>query len=188
VLAAATTGGNVRLWDIDDPAHPKRIANLTGLTGYALSASFSHDGELLAAGGSGREIRIWDVRDPQHITPVGSPLLGPANDIGMVAFDPAGPVLAAGTYGGVVWQWDLSDPAHPKLLAKLRAANGVLYALAWSPDGTTLSAGGSAQKVWTWTTAPDAAAEQICAAAGQGITTSEWSLYVQDRTYDPPCG
>jgi WD40 repeat protein len=188
VLAAATTGGNVRLWDIDDPAHPKRIANLTGLTGYALSASFSHDGELLAAGGSGREIRIWDVRDPQHITPVGSPLLGPANDIGMVAFDPAGPVLAAGTYGGVVWQWDLSDPAHPKLLAKLRAANGVLYALAWSPDGTTLSAGGSAQKVWTWTTAPEAAAEQICAAAGEGITTSEWSLYVQDRAYDPPCG
>jgi WD40 repeat protein len=187
VLAAATTGGNVRLWNIDDPAHPKQIADLTGLPGYALSASFSHDGTLLAAGGSGREIRVWDVHDPRDITPVGAPLIGPANDIGMVAFDPAAPVLAAATYGGVVWQWDMTDAAHPTLVAKLRAADGVLYALAWSPDGSTLSTGGSAQRVWTWTMAADAAAQQVCAAAGQGITPDEWALYVRDRAYDPPC-
>lgn len=188
VLAAATTDGNVRLWDIAEPTHPKQIADLTGLTGYALSASFSRDGTLLAAGGSGREIRLWDVHDPLHITPVGSPITGPANDIGMVAFDPAGPRLAAATYGGVVWQWDVRDPAHPALLSKLRAAGGVLYALAWSPDGATLSAGGSAQKVWTWTADAEAAEAEVCAAAGTGITQAEWALYVQERAYAPPCG
>lgn len=188
LLAAATTDGNVMVWDIADPTHPKRIANLTGLTGYALSASFSHDGTLLAAGGSGREVRLWDVHDPEHITPLGSPLTGPANDIGMVAFDPSGARLAVATYGGVVWVWDTSDPARPELLAKLRAADGVLYALAWSPDGTRISAGGSAQKVWTWTTDAQTAAGELCAASGTGITEKEWKLYVQDRGYDPPCG
>ncbi len=187
LLAAATTGGNVMVWDISTPTHPTWIANLFGLTGYVLSVSFSRDGALLAAGGSAREVRLWDVRDPRRIAPVGPPLIGPANDIGMVAFDPAGDRLAAATYGGVVWLWDVVDPAHPVLQAKLRAADGVLYALAWSPDGAEISSGGSAQQVWTWTSDAQAAEAEVCAAAGTVITRSEWALYVQERDYDPPC-
>jgi WD40 repeat protein len=187
LLAAATTGGNVMVWDVSTPTHPVRVANLVGLTGYALSAAFSHDGTLLAAGGSGREVRLWDVRDPRRIAPVGRPLVGPTNDIGMVAFDPAGERLAAATYGGVVWLWDVNDPAQPALQAKLRAADGVLYALAWSPDGTMISTGGSAQQVWTWSSDARAAEVEICAAAGTVMTKAEWALYVRERAYTAPC-
>lgn len=187
LLAAATTGGDVQVWDVADPARPKKLADLTGMGGYAWSADFSRDGTLLAAGGSAREIRLWDVRDPARIVPIGEPLTGPVNDIGEVRFDPAGTELAAATYSGVVWIWDLADPARPVLRVKAHAAEGVLYGLAWSPDGATFSAGGSAEKVWTWTADTQAAAREVCAAAGAGITDGEWALYVHDRAYAPPC-
>ncbi|MEO7126344.1 MAG: helix-turn-helix domain-containing protein [Nakamurella sp.] len=187
VMALGTTNGNVLMWDVSDPAHPRQIADLKGLDGYALAISFSPDGTILAEGGTGRVIRLWNVSDPAHATPIGSPLEGFANDIGAVAFSPDGHRLMAATSSGVVWMWDVRNPASPQLLAKARAADGVLNAAVWSPDGSTFAAGGSAQKVWIWTADAKQASADICAVAGAGITAAEWKLYVQERAYDPPC-
>jgi WD40 repeat protein/transcriptional regulator with XRE-family HTH domain len=187
LLAAGTTAGTVQVWNVADPARPRRVAELNGLTGYVWSADFSRDGSILAAAGSAREIRLWDVRDPAAIVPIGTPITGPVNDIGTVRFSPAGTELAAATYSGVVWVWDLANPARPELRVKARAADGVLYGLAWSPDGSTFSAGGSAQRIWSWTADAEAAAREVCAAAGAGISEREWRLYVHDLPYNPPC-
>lgn len=187
LLAAATTGGNAILWDVADPTQPRRVGDLTGMAGYAWAAAFSPDGSMLAVGGSAREVWLWDVTDHENFAPIGVPLTGPRNDVGVLKFHPTRSTLAAATYNGVLWLWDTNDPENPELVAQARAGDGVLYSMAWAPDGSSIVAGGSARKVWSWIADPDQAAADICAAAGVGITNDEWDLYVTGIDYQPPC-
>lgn len=188
LLAASTTAGTVRLWDIADSAHPHFVTDLTGLQGNVYVVTFSPDGHTVAASGAGQEIRLWDVSDPQHPTPIGPPLTKSVGDVSGMRFTPDGKRLIAGGNDGVVWIWDVSDLANPVLRAKLHAVLGSVNSLAISPNGQMLAAGGGAQHVWVWSLDPETAARQICAVQGTGITRAEWDLYVQDRTYAPPCG
>jgi WD40 repeat protein len=187
LLAAATTAGQVRLWDVANPATPRHVTDLEGLTGYALAVGFTPDGHVVAAGGAGRQIRLWNLADPAKPTPLGAPLAGPTNDIFALAFSGVGSTLAAVARDGVVWLWDVHDVSHPQRTAQLHSGDGVLYSVALAPDNSSVAASGSLGQIWLWTTNPAAAARDICAAQGEGITREEWALYVHDRAYAPPC-
>src|SRR5262249_36548152 len=72
----ATMGiDNDALWEVSDPAQPRRIANLpTGPCGSFDSAAFTRDGRILAAqcdvddnGGAGR-LEVINVSNPAHPT------------------------------------------------------------------------------------------------------------------------
>ena len=61
-LAAASTDGTIRLWDVADPARPARDGTplvTPGAGTYPNSVAFSPDGRTLAAGTSAGQVWLW---------------------------------------------------------------------------------------------------------------------------------
>jgi WD40 repeat protein len=151
VLAAGYTDGTVGLWNITDPAHPRRVGPFlrASATGYPESLAFSADGRYLASGGDDDTVRLWDLADP------GAPralarLTQPHSYVFSVAFSPDGRTLAAGSADHTVRLWDLAAPARPRALRALTGAANTVYAVAFSPDGRTLAAGSADRTVRLW--------------------------------------
>jgi WD40 repeat protein len=196
-LAAASADGQTKLWDIADPAHPVQLGRpLAGPQTYAISVAFSPDGQTLAVGLANHTVRLWNVADVAQPRPAGGPLTGPGGYVYSVAFSPDGRTLAAGVTDGTVWLWRLAAPARPRLLAELTGPRllaeltgpaGQVYSVAFSPGGGTLAAASADGTVRLWDTAAAAAAQAVCATAGQPLTRAEWAAYLPSRAYQPPC-
>ncbi|MGH3822282.1 MAG: TIR domain-containing protein, partial [Pseudonocardiaceae bacterium] len=131
-VAAGGSDGRVALWDLADPARPRR--SLAGQVGSVSSVAFSGDGRTLAAGGSDGRVALWDLADPARSR---HSLVGEAGSIFSVAFSGDGRTLAAGGSDGRVALWDLADSARPRrsLAGHTRSVNSV----AFSPDGRTVA-------------------------------------------------
>ena len=65
-LAAGSTDGTVRLWDM---ATHRQITTLTGPTGAVNSVAFSPDGKTLATGSADHTVRLWDVAYLVNVVP-----------------------------------------------------------------------------------------------------------------------
>ena len=163
ILAAASVGnygyGTVVLWEVSDPARPRRISQpLTigtvgdpySTLGYVYSLTFSPDGKTLAAaaGFTGGDngvgtVTLWNVSDlarPRQL--ISQPLTAGGSDtVDTVAFSPDGQTLAVGASspGNTVTLWSLSDPARPRRISPplpiASGEGGGVYSLAFSPDG-----------------------------------------------------
>jgi WD40 repeat protein len=105
-----------------------------------------------------------------------------------VAFSPDGKALATGVTDGTVWLWNVRRPGRPGLLATLTGPASQVYSVAFGPGGRTLAAGSADGTVRLWDTGVRAAAQAVCATAGQPLTRTEWSAYLPGRRYAPPCG
>jgi WD40 repeat protein len=130
------SGNSVTLWDIDDPTHPRRIADLPEHFDTITDVIFSPDGQRLYSTGisvqGGAEIRVYDVNSP------GQPheVLGlfRAGQWNSVTASPAGDlVVFAGPSGLQVWRSDGSV-----LLHTIEPRNDTVYASGIAPDGRTL--------------------------------------------------
>jgi WD40 repeat protein len=132
-------------------------------------------------------VRLWDLTDPYHPVALGSPLTGATNYVYSVAFSPDGRTLIAGSIDNRVLMWDVSNLRTPTLLESLAAAGDSIFVVAVSPDGRTLAAGTAEKAVRLWTIDPGRAAVEVCEMAGDPITQQEWTQYVPNRPYQPPC-
>jgi WD40 repeat protein/transcriptional regulator with XRE-family HTH domain len=186
IMAAGSTSGAIRLWDIADPARPASLATMTGPAGTVYSVAFSPDGRLLAAGSADHDVYLWNVASPRHPVRDGPALAGPASYVYAIAFSPDGRMLAAGSTDDTVWLWTMAGT--PALYATLTGPASYVYTVAFSPDGRTLAAGSADGTVRLWDTSPEAAAAGVCAAAGDPITSQEWTSYVPGVRYVTPCG
>ena len=59
--------------------------------------------------------------------------------------------------------------------------------MTFSPDSHTLATGSDDHTARLWDTDPDHIATQVCASAYPRITPAEWSQYLPDLAYQPPC-
>jgi WD40 repeat protein/transcriptional regulator with XRE-family HTH domain len=151
LVATADDDSTVRLWNVSDPAHPRKVATLRGFGSYVFSVAFNRAGTMLAASSADKTVRLWNIADPVHPRQLGPALTGPANTVYSVAFDPAEPVLAAGSADRTVWLWNIADPAHPRRLGRpLTGPASYVYSIAFSPSGTMLAAGSTDDTVWLW--------------------------------------
>ena len=108
-LASGNSFGEVRLWDVADPADPRPLGQpLTGGTAYVDSVAFSPNGHTLASGDADGTVRLWDVADPAHPRPLGQPLTGGTATVNSVAFSSDGHTLASGSDDGTVRLWNLN--------------------------------------------------------------------------------
>lgn len=188
LLAGASVDNTVRIWDVRNPEQPVALSGpLISSQHYAMSLAFHPNRPILAVGSGDKNVYLWDITDPRRPVRLGPPLVGAENYVYALAFSPDGSTLAAANTDETLWLWDLTDPQHPSVLATLTAAHGPLYTVAFSPDGTVLAAGGGGNAVWLWSTALDQIARQICRTAGDRLTRPEWSKYVPDLAYRPPC-
>ncbi len=184
---AVDISGHTTLWDISDRQTPVLQADLTGVGDSAFSVTFSPDGNYIAVGGIDKTVLLWNIEKPTAPVRVGAMLTGPRAEVYWLSYRADGKQLAAASTDGKVWIWDTTDPAAAVVTEVLTTPTGGVYSAVFSPDGTELAAAGSAAEVRVWATHPDVVAAAICADQGQGITESEWRLYLPDQPYQPPC-
>ncbi|WJE01079.1 caspase, EACC1-associated type [Streptomyces antimycoticus] len=159
---AATRGARIGLWDLADPAEPRRLAELDNPvenaydgvggttvigTGDVISdVAFSSDGALLATLNHDRRVTLWDVSDPARPRIAGSLSSDNQGAVGpSLAFAPDAPLLAVNDLEQVR-VWDVSDPARPAV-TRSRTLGG-LREVAFSPDGRRLLLAGVRVHLW----------------------------------------
>ncbi|MEU7907063.1 WD40 repeat domain-containing protein [Actinoplanes sp. NPDC049118] len=155
LLASGGDDRTVILWQVADPAGPRRVAVLNGHRRAVRAVAFSPDGRLLASGGGDRAVLLWDVADPAHPARVSTL----AHDrpgwlirdgrleagVNAVGFSPDGRLLVCGS-DRTVFLWDVGDPARPARRAALThrrrvRRSGPVKAVAFSPDRRLLVTG-----------------------------------------------
>ncbi|MEV6236107.1 hypothetical protein [Lentzea sp. NPDC051838] len=185
VLAVAMTD-LVRLYDVTDPAHPRRLGEARGHTDRVYSMSFAPDGRTLATAGIDRTAQLWDISDPgspRHL----STASGHLDAIWSVTFSPDGRTLATASFDRTARLWDVSSVGSPTLSAVLSGHEDRVYSVAFSPDGRVLSTGSEDDTARLWEVDPERVAERICAKPHPTITPQEWQKYFPGLDFSPPC-
>jgi WD40 repeat protein len=145
-LATAGFDQTAILWDVSDPARPRRVgAPLAGHTGPISAVAFAPDGRTLATAGADHTVILWDVSAPTRPHRLGDPLTDYTDAVDTVAFSPDGRTLATGS-GDFVLLWDVTDPSRLRRLGDplsndTGALDDAVLSVAFSPNGHTLAAG-----------------------------------------------
>lgn len=180
--------GRVRLWNVANPVHPTPIGRPLNADNVN-TVTDSPDGHVLAVGTANGTVQLWNVADPAHSTPIGHPLTGPADGVNSVAFSPDSHTLAAAGGDGTVWLWNVTDPAHATPIGEplTGPSSFSVSSVAFSPDGRTLAAGSSDDTVRIWDLNVQDAVDRICATTSGNLTSQQWSRYLSQLPYNPPC-
>ncbi|NQT17438.1 MAG: hypothetical protein HQ582_32080, partial [Planctomycetes bacterium] len=160
-LATASTGGELKLWNVDNGMEFKSLASLS----FSLwSVAFSRDGKRIAAtGGSYEQTResesstpespvsedfgwagVWDVASGAQIAEINDP---PSMFVG-IAVSPSGKLVATTGRDDVARLWEAETG---KLIAELTGHGASLACVDFSPDGKTLATGSydHTAKLWS---------------------------------------
>jgi WD40 repeat protein len=118
----ATAGADVILWDVSDPARPRRLgAPLTAHTSGVSSVAYAPDGRTLATASADNTAIVWDLSDPARPRQLGEPLTGHTSAVESVAFAPDGRTLATAGFDRTVIMWDLTGLNELRVHAVQRA-------------------------------------------------------------------
>ncbi|MCP2196875.1 WD40 repeat [Lentzea flava] len=110
VMAFANMGSSGALYDISDPAQPRRLGSLPNDGGPLQRLAFSPDGTMLAAGTTDDLVRVWDVRDARN-SQLRAVLHGHTERVWGVAFAPDNRTLATAGADRTVRVWDIDVEA-----------------------------------------------------------------------------
>ncbi len=196
-LLVGNTADTLMLWNISDPRHPVPEPTRYLTPGSMVSESvFRPDGKLLAVTDSADKTWLWQVdhdqlaHDPTVVRTIGS---GTGID-----FTPDGRTLAWTSSGnlstgfgdkkGAIELWDVTDPKIPVYRASIAHNSTGLGGneISFSKQGKPLLAT-VGSKVTVWSADPDTAVSYLCASVGDVISSDQWSKYIPNTPYQPPC-
>ena len=187
-LAAGSNDDTIRLWNVTDPADPTQLGQpLYGHTNYVLSVAFSPDGKVLASSSGDDTVRLWNVTNPAKAILIGHPLTGPTNSIWGVAFSQDGRILAAGSADDTIWLWNVSDPAHASPVGQPITDASAVDSVAFQPGKDVLATGSGSGTTQLWNLNVNQAVNRICATTGNDLTQQQWTEYIHQLPYAPPC-
>jgi WD40 repeat protein len=152
-LATGSADQSVILWDLTEPARPRRIGEpLTGHASAVSSVSFSPDGRTLATGSGDQSVILWDLTEPARPRRIGQPLTGYLGWVYSVSFSPDGRTLATSSGDkGEVDLWDVTDLPRPRWIGSpLTGYTGQVSFVSFSPDGRTLATSSRNSTVDLW--------------------------------------
>ncbi|MEU0884845.1 helix-turn-helix domain-containing protein [Lentzea sp. NPDC005914] len=110
VMAFANSGNSGALYDISDPAQPRKLGTLPNDGGPLQRLAFSPDGTLIAAGTTDDLVRVWDVRDARN-PQLRASLHGHTERVWGVAFAPDNRTLVTSGVDRTVRVWDIDVEA-----------------------------------------------------------------------------
>ncbi|MET9230096.1 hypothetical protein [Lentzea sp. NPDC003310] len=111
VLAAGGVDGEVLLWDVRDPASPRRVGPpLAGPAGRILELAFQPGGDLLAASVIDGSAWLWNVADPAKPSVV-AVVSESTSPLGTAVFRPGGDRVFAGGGDGRLRTWRTDENA-----------------------------------------------------------------------------
>ncbi|AOD21217.1 hypothetical protein IM25_05890 [Rhodococcus sp. p52] len=187
IVAVASAGGLVELWDLSDPTDPTRISESSGFESQAQTVAFGGDGTILAAASTDRSVRLWDVADPAVPRELAR-ITGRADAVYSLHFSPGGDRLTAGVGDGSAWIWDVTRPDSHTTHAVLTACGSRVYDATFAHDGAVLVGGGPDRSVRLWQLDPDPVAATLCSTVGTPVTEDEWERHLPGVPFRPPCG
>ncbi|MGW0172823.1 nSTAND1 domain-containing NTPase [Rhodococcus sp. NPDC003322] len=157
MATAATTGGQVQIWDVRDPVRPQPLGEpIATQTRYTWELAFSPDNRTLATGDDDTSVRLWNLADPAHPVPWGERLDGPSNLVRTVVFSPDGASLVAVDADGGVFAWTVTDPARPEQRDVEDGGGGAgINGVSFNPEGTVMATGTDDQTLVLWDRAAD---------------------------------
>ncbi|WP_328318186.1 caspase, EACC1-associated type [Streptomyces sp. NBC_00388] len=131
---AVTHPPGVTLFDVSDPAHPRKVVHLPGDVFYV---RYSPDGRLLTAN-TADTLLEWDVSDRSHPVALPARRLTAGARMSQSAFSPDGRVLAVADQTGVTRFWRVD---HDRLsgAATVVRTGSTASGIAFDPDGRTLA-------------------------------------------------
>lgn len=148
VLAAATTGNTISLWQMNNPTQAPTV--LSGAhTAPVLALAFSPNGKWLASGGLDRTVSLWNISKGDW-----SPIVNTGRDAVLsLAFSPKQPILAIGTSGKTLILWDVDQN---KEIRRFEAHADAISSVAFSQDGATIATASWDRSARLWDTATGA--------------------------------
>ena len=186
-LAAGAFNGTVALWNVTSPADATMIGRpIRQTTNNVFTVAFSPDGKTLAVSGPDGNIGLWNVTNPARAIRI-EQLTGPTNAVDAVAFSPDGKTLAAGSGDDTIWLWNVTRPAHATVIGQPFTDASSVFSVAFSPDSQILATGSADGTAQLWNLDVDNAIDRICATSSGNLTPQEWSAYISQLPYDPPC-
>lgn len=141
-IAAASFGGPIRLWRLNQPSE-RRTLDCQGTKVYSIS--FSPKGEWLAAGCSDSMIRLWNLRETD---PLPRLLKGHQERVRSIAFSPIGCLLASGSDDTTIRLWNLDSPSFESQV--LTGHQGGVRSIAFSSDANLLASGSEDKTIKIW--------------------------------------
>jgi WD40 repeat protein len=183
--------GTVTLWNVFDPAHPKRYEHpLSGNTDVVQSVIFARDGNTAATLSEDGLVILWDVRDPAQPKRIGQLRSTTTDRLTSAGLAPDGRTMATGSQDGIVILWDLTDPAQPERIGEPLTGHTNDVYLSFAPDGRTLAtASNTGMYLWDLTdlnAIRGTALQHACASTG-GIDQTEWARLVPGLPFENPC-
>ncbi|WP_084654055.1 nSTAND1 domain-containing NTPase [Nocardia altamirensis] len=167
-LLATVGSGDVRLWNLADPAKPVPIGQLPG-AGVTAPLAFTSRGDRLLTGVGGRSLQMWDVSDPSGARPLGKVLPGYDREITVAALSPGGSRVAAANDNRRIDLWDIANSDEPVSIA-LDSHGSNLRTLVFSPDGTRLFGGDDTGMIRSWDVTDPRRVRELGAVRGHTAT------------------
>jgi hypothetical protein len=143
----------------------------------------SPDGRLLVAAGANGLIYTWDLTDAQHPQLVDA-ASGPGTPVTGLALNPDAGTLAVATRAGAIWLYAITTSGQAQLEASITDAGRRLTQIAFTANNQALLTGRDHKR---WYFRPYQSAQRICALGGTPLTAVQWSRYVPQLAYRPPC-
>ncbi|MGW4843159.1 nSTAND1 domain-containing NTPase [Nocardia brasiliensis] len=110
VLATIGADNTAQLWDVAEPAHPRRLGDpLRPTLGSNYEVTFDPSGRVLAGLGLDGRIILWDITDPARPVIIGNPIDANADSVSDAHFGKDGSELVALYSDGPAVIWDLRD-------------------------------------------------------------------------------
>jgi WD40 repeat protein len=145
ILAVAAQGGGIRLWDVQNSAHPTPLSPTFGTA--VTSLAFSPGGTIIATGTQQGAIQLWNISDPGRPAALTSrlPAVGSTGSyISALMFNASGRILYSGSLSGGVDVWNTAAPARPRLISQpVPGVAGQQDEVTFSQVGTAVITDGS---------------------------------------------
>lgn len=147
-VAVAAADDTVYLWDVRDPARPRRLGQFRDQMDSVDVGGFSPDGRNIVIAGADIAA-IWDVSNPA--TPSRTrELRGHTGHVDPARFSPDGRTVVTASGDKTVGLWAVDHPVQPVRRTTVTAQTTNIAALAISVDGRMMATGGSDTTVGLW--------------------------------------
>ncbi len=139
-VASASDDRTVRIWDIQDPHHPKILRGHEDLIN---NVAYEPSGRYLASVSYDGTARVWDAQTGAALRT----LRVAQGFLWGVAFSPDGRTLATGGGDALVHVWDWQSGEE---IQTLRGHTSDVYTVVFSPDGKRLISSGNDKMIKVW--------------------------------------
>jgi WD40 repeat protein len=160
LIAAGTSHGEVRLWQVNGTPH----LICQGHTDEIRSVAYSPNGTTIASGSDDQSIRLWEVSTGRCL----KVLQGHSGWVRSVAFSPDGKILASSSEDQTIRLWEASTG---QCLEILQGHTSWVRSLTFNSNGKALASGSGDQSIRLWEVSTGK-----CLKVLQGHSSWIWSV------------